>query len=105
MKINRELKKARELKGVSLRKFAELGQISPTYLSRIEKGDFVPGEDVCVRLAALLGWNTTLTVVKFGHVPVWIRELFKQYPEEFIALMEKAGRDKLPAIKKMIKGE
>lgn len=87
MIIGHQIKEQRIERGYSLRKFAMMAMISPTYLSRIEKGDFVPGEDLCRRIASLLGFNADLLVIKAGHVPTWIKDKIRTYPKQLVELI------------------
>ena len=52
------IKKMRELRGIGLREMAKAVQISPPYLSDIEKNKRgVPSKDVIIRISSLLELN------------------------------------------------
>jgi len=51
MKFGNYLRQCRQTAGLSLRKLAEIGQINPAYLSRVERG-IVPPSDAFIRLIA-----------------------------------------------------
>ena len=54
MKFGATIRSLREEKGLSLRKFAELVRISPTYTSKIERDEFPPpGEETIKRMAEI----------------------------------------------------
>ncbi|MHA4774724.1 helix-turn-helix domain-containing protein [Streptomyces sp. MSC1_001] len=50
-----EIQRQRELSGYGLRRFAKAAQISPSYLSRIERGLRRPQPEVMARIARALG--------------------------------------------------
>ncbi len=50
--------KLRNEKGIKLRKFAEMVGVSPTYISKIERGDFEPPkEDRVKKMAEILDYD------------------------------------------------
>ncbi len=51
MKFGSYIRRCRQAAGLSLRELAELGQINPAYLSRVERG-IVPPSDALIRLVA-----------------------------------------------------
>lgn len=53
--VGRKIQKYRELAGFTQEQLAEKAQISPTYLSAIERGIKTPALDVLVRIINLLG--------------------------------------------------
>ena len=53
--VGRKIQKYRELAGFTQEQLAEKEQISPTYLSAIERGIKTPALDVLVRIINLLG--------------------------------------------------
>ena len=74
MTFGEEIRRLREESGYSLRKFAELCKISPTYLSKIERGEFKPpSEKVINRMAFHLDKNEKRLCCLAGKVPQeWI---------------------------------
>jgi len=50
-----EIRRQRELRGYGLRGFAKAAKISPSYLSRIERGERHPQPEVMARIAKALG--------------------------------------------------
>lgn len=64
------LREKRIEKGFSLRKFAQLVGISPTYLSQVEQGNVdPPTADRVKRMAELLGENPDEWIALAGRVP------------------------------------
>jgi transcriptional regulator with XRE-family HTH domain len=58
MVFGEKVRALRKEKGISLRKFAAQAEISPTYLSKIERGEFPPpAEEKVKAMARLLGQN------------------------------------------------
>lgn len=49
-----EIRRQRELRGYGLRGFAKAAKISPSYLSRIERGERNPQPEVMARIAKAL---------------------------------------------------
>jgi transcriptional regulator with XRE-family HTH domain len=76
------LREAREGK-YSLRKFAELVGISPTYLSQVEQGNVdPPTADRVKRMAELLNANTDEWIALAGRVPEDLPEIIQKQPTE-----------------------
>lgn len=68
--FGRTLRERRMAKGFSLRKFAELVGISPTYLSQVEQGNVdPPTADRVKRMAELLEENPDEWIALAGRVP------------------------------------
>lgn len=76
------IKERRLQKGISLRRFAEMADISATYLSRIERGDFnPPSEDAIKRISLLLHTDADNLLVLAGKVPTDVVNILLQHPE------------------------
>lgn len=70
------LREKRIEKGFSLRKFAQLVGVSPTYLSQVEQGNVdPPTADRAKRMAELLGENTDEWTALAGRVPEDLPEI------------------------------
>lgn len=71
----------RVAKGFSLRKFAEMAGISPTYLSQIEQGNCDPPIAERVRrMAEILGENADELTALAGRVPEDLPEILQKQP-------------------------
>lgn len=76
-----ELRKKRLAKGFSLRKFAELVNVSPTYLSQVEQGNVDPPTAERVRrMAELLDENPDQWIALAGRMPDDIPAILKKQP-------------------------
>lgn len=77
------LRERRVAKGFSLRKFAELVGVSPTYLSQVEQGNVMPPTAERVkRMAELLGENPDEWIALAGRVPEDLPEIIQKQPTE-----------------------
>jgi len=86
------LREKRIAKKVSLRKFAELVGVSPTYLSQVEQGNVVPPTaDRVKRMADLLGENADEWIALAGRVPEDMPEIIQSQPTEMPQLLREAS--------------
>lgn len=75
------LRNARSEKGVTLRKFAEMVGKSPTYISKIERGDFDPPSEETIRIIAReLGQDENLVLGMAGKVSEEIKDIITENP-------------------------
>ena len=73
------LREKRIEKGFSLRKFAQLVGVSPTYLSQVEQGNVdPPTADRVNRMAELLGENPDEWIALAGRVPEDLPEIIQK---------------------------
>ena len=86
------LKATRIAHGYSLRKFANLVDISPTYLSQVEQGkvESPPTAERVRTMAQLLGQNPARWIAIAGRMPEDLAKIIKQDPEEMPALLRAA---------------
>ena len=86
------LREQRTAKGYSLRRFAELVGVSPTYLSHIEQGKVVspPTSDRVRRMAELLGESPDELIAMAGRVPDDLPKIIQSQPEAMPALLRAA---------------
>jgi transcriptional regulator with XRE-family HTH domain len=86
------LREKRIEKGFSLRKFAELVGISPTYLSQVEQDNADPPTAERVkRMADLLGENTDEWIGLAGRVPEDLPAIIQKEPTEMPELLREAS--------------
>ncbi len=86
------LREKRIAKGFSLRKFAQLVDVSPTYLSQVEQGNVQPPTaDRVKRMAELLGENPDEWIALAGRVPEDLPEISHSHPREIPELLREAG--------------
>ena len=90
MTFGSHLRKAREAKGLSLRKFAKKFEGKPTaaYLSRVERDEVPPpSEEVILALAKELGEDPDVLMVMAGRIPAGLIEIIQENPFEFAELI------------------
>jgi transcriptional regulator with XRE-family HTH domain len=90
------LRKAREAKGVSLRKFAEKVGKTPTYISKIERDelDTKPSEELVEKIAKELGADFDELIILAGRIPSELPDIINQRPHEMTALLRTASKMK-----------
>ncbi len=83
------LRERRTAKGYSLRRFAELVGVSPTYLSHVEQGkvDSPPTADRIQKMADLLGTSADELFALAGRVPEDLPKIIQSQPEAMPALL------------------
>lgn len=74
------IRKRRESKGVSLRKFSDMISVSPTYLSKVELGAEKPTSEMVQRIAALLDLHEDELMGQIGRVPPDVVEIILSDP-------------------------
>ncbi len=87
------LREKRVAKGYSLRKFAELVDVSPTYLSQVEQGkvDKPPTAERVRRMAELLGENVDELSALAGRMAEDLPDIIKQQPTQMPELLREAS--------------
>lgn len=90
--FGRLLREKRLAKKFSLRKFAELVGVSPTYLSQVEQENVMPPTaDRVKRMAELLGENPDEWIGLAGRVPEDLSGIIQQQPTEMPELLREAS--------------
>ena len=90
--IAAEAREKRLAKGFSLRKFAKLVDVSPTYLSQVEQENVDPPTDERVqRMAELLGENADELIALAGRVPEDLPEIIQRRPTAIPELLREAN--------------
>ena len=87
------LQKKRLAKGYSLRKFAELIGVSPTYLSQVENGkvDTPPTVERVRKMAEVLGENPDEFIALAGRVPEDLPGIIREQPREMATFLREAS--------------
>lgn len=89
--FGKALRENRIEKGFSLRKFAELVGVSPTYLSQVEQANVdPPTADRVKRMAELLGENPDKWIALAGRVPGDLPAIIHEEPTAFPDLLREA---------------
>jgi transcriptional regulator with XRE-family HTH domain len=82
----------RTAKGLSLRKFAELVGVSPTYLSQVEQGNCDPPTAERVRrMAEILGENADELTALAGRVPTDLPRMLQKQPAQLAAFIREVS--------------
>ncbi|HZT28771.1 MAG TPA: helix-turn-helix transcriptional regulator [Bryobacteraceae bacterium] len=82
----------REAQEISLRKFAERAQISPTYLSKVERDEFPPpGEEAVRRIADILGEDPDELLALAGKVASDLPGIIQQHPRAMATFLRAAS--------------
>lgn len=77
-----ELRRLRQAKEISLRKFAVQAGMSPTYLSKVERGEFPPPAEEKVRaMAKLLGQNEDEFLALANRVASDLTDIIQERPK------------------------
>lgn len=78
-------------KGIGLRRFADLVGMSPTYLSKVERGDFdPPGEEKIKAIAKELGKDPDVLLALAGRVASDLEKIIQQKPREMATFLRAA---------------
>jgi len=86
------LRERRLEKGYSLRKFADMVGVSPTYLSQVEQSNVDPPTAERVKkMAELLGANSDEWIALAGRVPEDLPEIIQQQPTQMPELLREAS--------------
>ncbi|HWR49663.1 MAG TPA: helix-turn-helix transcriptional regulator [Bryobacteraceae bacterium] len=103
-KFGATIRRLREEKGISLRKFAESVKVSPTYQSKIERDELPPpGEDTVRRMAMALEQDEDELLGLAGKVSSDLDEIIKARPQlmaNFLRTLKTVPEDKLRKIQK-----
>lgn len=87
--------KVRELrgaKGFGLREFAKMVHMSPTYLSKVERGEFAaPAEEKVKAIADALGQDADELLALANRVSSELAEIIKRQPREMANFLREAN--------------
>ncbi len=91
MEFGSRVRELRELEKVGLRKFAEKVGMSPTYLSKVERGDFPPPSEAKVKaIAEALGQDPDELLASAGRFPSELAGIIRQQPREMADFLRAA---------------
>lgn len=89
MGFGNDIREMRKAKGYTLRAFAKLADISPTYLSKLEREHFpICSAEVITRMSELLGIDPDVTSLRAGKIPQWIKNVLFAAPINCIKLLK-----------------
>lgn len=75
------LRERRTQRGIGLREMAKRIRYTPSYLSKVERGEEEPGEALIILLAKHLGESSDTLLLMAGRVPPDIRLIIQSKPE------------------------
>ncbi len=82
------VRREREAKEIGLREMAKLIDVSPTYLSKIERDEFPPpAEDRVKAIAKIIGCDADDLLARAGRVATDLSDIIKRHPVELAALL------------------
>ena len=82
------IRRQREAKEIGLREMAKMIEVSPTYLSKIERDEFPPPTEDRVRaIAKIIECDADDLLARAGRVSSDISEIIKRHPVELAALL------------------
>ena len=85
------VRREREAKEIGLREMAKKIGISPTYLSKIERGDFdPPAEDKVRKIAEIIGRDPDELLALAGRVVSDLTDIIRQRPRELADFLRTA---------------
>lgn len=97
------LRQKRLAKGLSLRKFAALVGVSPTYLSQVEQGNADPPTAERVRtMAELLGEDADELTALAGRVPEDLPAIIRSRPAQMPELLREASGLTAEQLRKLV---
>lgn len=90
--IGEIIREKRLAKGLTLRKFAALLDVSPTYVSLFEQGDAPPPTDERLRqIAKVLGEDPDELIAMAGRVPEGFSKAVQQNPQEMATFLREVS--------------
>jgi transcriptional regulator with XRE-family HTH domain len=86
------IRRLREAKGITLRKLAELLDVSPTFLSKIERDEpgSRPSEERIAVLAKLLDQDADEFLALAGRVSTELQQIILSQPKTYASFLRKA---------------
>jgi HTH-type transcriptional regulator, competence development regulator len=86
------IRREREVREIGLREMAKKIGVSPTYLSKVERGEFTPPTEQKVRsIAKIIECDPDMLLGMAGRVPSDLAEIIKRHPVEMSALLRTAN--------------
>src|SRR5262245_39711842 len=87
-KFGEFVRRKRGEKEIGLREMAKMIGVSPTYLSKVERDEFLPpAEDKVRKIAKIIGCDADELLARAGRVSSDLSEIIKQNPRQVAALL------------------
>ncbi len=97
------LRRLRMARKMGLREFAAKVGLSPTYISKIERDEFLPpAEDKVKAMAIILRQDPDEFLALAGRLPSDLSEILKLRQREMVALLRTANRMSEDQLKKLL---
>ena len=77
-KVGERFRKERERQGVSLRQFSQQIGVSPSFYSKVERGEALAGIETYERIGESLGFEPQEILPQIGVIDSKTQELFRQ---------------------------
>jgi transcriptional regulator with XRE-family HTH domain len=88
IKFGAYVRQEREEREIGLREMAKKIGVSPTYLSKIERDEFLPpAEDKVRKIAEIFGIDVDELLARAGKVSSDLSEIIREHPRELAALL------------------
>jgi transcriptional regulator with XRE-family HTH domain len=88
------IKQLREEKSLNQRQFAEMLKITPTYLSKIERGEFAPpSEEIIKNMAKLLNYNSDKLLAYADKIDSELENIIKSDPLKYAGLLRQRAKN------------
>jgi transcriptional regulator with XRE-family HTH domain len=85
------VRREREAKGIGLREMAKKIDVSPTYLSKVERDEFPPmAEDKVRKIAEIIGRDVDELLALAGRVASDLTDIIRQRPREMADFLRAA---------------
>jgi transcriptional regulator with XRE-family HTH domain len=98
------VRQCREAKGISLRKFAKMLDLSPTFISKIERDETAAPSEVHVKeIAELLDLDPDLLLAKVGKVSSDLKNMILDQPQIMASFLRTVGNRSPQEIQKLTK--
>ena len=86
------VRRERQAREIGLREMAKMIGVSPTYLSKVERGDFPPpAEDRVKAIAKIIGRDPDELLALAGRVASDLTEIIKRHPREMASFLRGAN--------------
>lgn len=86
--FGQQVRRLRQARGLSLRRVARSLGVSPTYLSKVERGELPPlTEERLVALADILDQDLGELLQVAGRVPLDVQQIIEHNPKQYTALV------------------
>lgn len=99
------IRREREAKNITLRKFADQIGVSPAFQSKVETADWIPGEDKLLKIAEILDCNSDELLALAGKVSSDLTKIIRERPSDMALIIRGtsgASEETREAIKSMV---